>query len=116
MRGTYVRRRGRLVRRERAGPPPQAGCMLGAGPNVIGDELGAQLEHHGYADGRRTDSKSQFRRWTKEAGLVEKGNDRTRPQSAKLPDIRADVARALQMCKNGHVPFLRGSGSEGWHD
>lgn len=113
MRGTYVMRRGRLVRRERAGPPPQAGRMLGAGPNVIGDELGAQLEHHGYADGRRTDSKSVFRGWTRDAGLVEKGNDRARPQPAKLPDIRADVARAVQMCKAGYRPRVTGVGSEG---
>jgi hypothetical protein len=71
VKGTFVMRRGRLVRRERAGPPPQAGRILGAGAAnvIISDELGAQLEHHGYADGRRTDSKSVFRRWTKDAGL-----------------------------------------------
>ncbi len=109
-------RRGRLVRKERAGPHPMEGTRLGAGANVIGDELGAHLEHHGYSDGRRTDSKSVFRRWTKDAGLVEKGNDRERPKLAKMPDARADVARAVQMCKDGHKPFLRGTGSEGWHD
>ncbi len=109
-------RRGRLVRKERAGPHPMEGARLGVGANVIGDELGAQLEHHGYSDGRRTDSKSVFRRWTKDAGLVEKGNDRERPKLAKMPDTRADVARAVQMCKDGFKPRLNSQGfsGDGW--
>ncbi len=116
MRGTYVMRRGRLVRRERAGPHPMEGRRLGVGANVIGDDLGAQLEHMDYADGRRTDSKSVYRRWTRDAGSIEKGNDRQRPSRAKPQDIVPDVARALQMCKSGYKPSLRGQGSEGWHD
>jgi hypothetical protein len=117
VKGTFVMRRGRLVRRDRAGPPPQAGHILGAGAHVISDELGAQLEHHGYADGRRTDSKSTFRRWTKDAGLVEKGNDRERPKRAKTQDVAGDVARALQMCKDGYRPQITRdgfSGGDGW--
>lgn len=102
---TYVMRGGRLVlkRAER-----QAGKV-----HVISDDLGQALEHHGYADGRRTDSKSQFRRWTKEAGLVEKGNDRERPNRAPAQDIASDVALALQMCKDGYRPRTRFEGGDG---
>ena len=69
-RATYVMRRnkrGKLVcvPKERAAP-------RNAGPMTISDDLKADLEHHGYADGRRTASKSQFRRWTREAGLVDR--------------------------------------------
>jgi hypothetical protein len=107
---TYVMRNGRLVLKRREQP---AGA---ARVHVISDDLGAQLEHHGYADGRRTDSKSTFRRWTKDAGLVEKGNDRERPKRAPAQDIASDVALALQMCKEGHKPRMRfEGGGEGWH-
>lgn len=99
MRGTYVMRNGRLVRKERAAPKH--------GLHVISDDLKADLEHHGYGDGRRTASKSQFRRWTREAGLVEKGNDRELPRGFGAPDLRADVGRALQMCREGYRPQLR---------
>lgn len=77
---------------------------------VISDDLGAQLEHHGYSDGRRTDSKSTFRRWTREAGLVEKGNDRDRRprnQGADLKEVIRDVAQATQMVKAGYRPTIR---------
>jgi hypothetical protein len=102
-------RNGRLVRKDRAGPKPGQ-------VHVISDNLPDLLEHHSYSDGRRTDSKSTFRRWTREAGDVEKGNDRNPPPRAKTQDIRHDVALALQMCKSGHKPVLRFSGSDGWHD
>lgn len=77
---------------------------------VISDDLGQQLEHHGYSDGRRTDSKSVFRRWTKEAGLVEKGNDRERTgrrQGDELKQVIRDVAEATQMVKAGYRPRIR---------
>ena len=80
------------------------------GVNIISDDLGSQLEHHGYSDGRRTDSKSVFRRWTKDAGLVEKGNDRdSRPrnQGASVNDVIRDVALATQMVKEGYRPRIR---------
>lgn len=109
MRGTYIMRNGRLVLKKRTAP-------VSSRVHVISDNLSDHLLHHGYDDGRRTDSKSVFRRWTREAGLVEKGNDRVRARPAKAPDIRPDVARALQMCKDGHKPRLYGTGSEGWHD
>lgn len=107
MRGTYVMRSGRLVRKENARP-------LNSAPMTISDDLGQDLEHHGYSDGRKTASKSEFRRWTKQAGLVEKGNDRE-PGRRPLADTRADVAQAIQMLKQGYRPQLRGEGSEGWH-
>lgn len=102
-RATYVMRNGRLVRKDLARP-------LSAGPMVQSDYLGDMLEHHGYSDGRRTDSKSTFRRWTKEAGLVEKGNDRQRTER-RLGDERRevirDVALATEMVKNGYRPQIR---------
>lgn len=83
---------------------------LSRNSNVISDDLGQQLEHHGYSDGRRTDSKSTFRRWTKEAGLVEKGNDRDtapRRQGDELKQVIRDVAEATQMVKAGYKPQIR---------
>lgn len=77
-----------------------------AGAQIIRDDMGADLEHHGYADGRTTASKSVYRRWTKEAGLVEKGNDRERQRPAATPDLRGDVAQAIQMVKQGYRPRL----------
>ena len=84
--------------------------LVGAGPMVQSDYLGDALEHHGYSDGRRTDSKSTFRRWTREAGLVEKGNDRERTQRRQGDDHRQiirDVALATQMVKGGYRPQIR---------
>lgn len=100
---TYVIRNGRMVRKDRA-------QRLSAGPMVQSDYLGDMLEHHGYSDGRRTDSKSTFRRWTREAGLVEKGNDRERTQRRQGDDhkqIIRDVALATEMVKNGYRPQIR---------
>lgn len=101
-RGTWVYRNGRLVPKHKAAPK-YSGRVYG----VISDSLPDQLEHHGYGDGRRTDSKSVFRRWTKEAGLVEKGNDREGPRPVKAPDIRSDVAQALEMVKAGYRPNIQ---------
>lgn len=103
MRATYVLRNGKLVLKQNSGP-------RNSGPMVISDDLGQQLEHHGYDDGRRTDSKSTFRRWTAEAGLVEKGNDRERAQRRQGDDTRQiirDVAEATQMVKAGYRPQIR---------
>ncbi len=99
---TYVRRNGRVVRKYAA--------SKSSAPAVISDDLGQQLEHHGYSDGRRTDSKSQFRTWTREAGLVEKGNDREQVSRRLGPDTRdviRDVAQATNMVKNGYRPRIR---------
>lgn len=102
MKETYVLRNGKLVRKDRA--------PVNVGPMVQSDYLGAQLEHHGYSDGRRTDSKSTFRRWTREAGLVEKGNDRERTERRQGDDHKQmvrDVALATEMVKNGYRPQIR---------
>ncbi len=103
MRATYVLRDGKLVLKQNA-------SSRSVGPMVISDEMGQQLEHHGYDDGRRTDSKSQFRRWTAEAGLIEKGNDREQTQRRQGDDTRQiirDVAEATQMVKAGYRPQIR---------
>lgn len=102
IRGTFVYRNGRLVPKHKAAPK-HSGRVNG----VISDSLGNQLEHMDYGDGRRTDSKSVYRRWTKEAGSVEKGNDRERPRPVRDPDLRADVAQAITMLKNGYRPNLQ---------
>lgn len=102
-RETYVWRNGKVIRKDSA-------AARNAGPMVISDYLGDQLEHHGYDDGRRTDSKSTFRRWTREAGLVEKGNDRdSRPRNigSDTREIIRDVAYATQMVKSGYRPQIR---------
>jgi len=102
-RATYVMRNGKLVRKVSSMPSRKA-------PMVQSDYLGDALEHHGYSDGRRTDSKSTFRRWTKEAGLVEKGNDRERTERRQGDDHKQmirDVALATEMVKNGYRPQIR---------
>ncbi len=98
-RGTFVYRNGKIVPKHRAKPK--------IATYVVSDNLGADLEHHGYADGRSTSSKSEFRRWTKEAGLTEKGNDREAPQRVdKAGDLRRDVQQAVQMVNQGYRPNI----------
>lgn len=106
-RGVFVYRNGKIVPKHRAAP--RHGQRVGG---VISDDLGADLEHHGFADGRRTASKSVFRRWTKEAGLVEKGNDRERARPVAAPDLRSDVAQAIQMLRQGYQPIYRRIGGD----
>lgn len=99
---TYVMRAGKLVEKSKAAPKDAA--------FVISDDLGQQLEHHGYSDGRRTDSKATFRRWTRDAGLVEKGNDRNftaRRFGDNRSEVTRDVAQAVNMLKNGYRPQIR---------
>lgn len=99
---TYVLRNNRLVEKSRAAPKSAA--------FVISDNLAQPLEHHGYSDGRRTDSKATFRRWTREAGLVEKGNDRAKAERKLGNERRSvvhDVAHAVNMLKNGYRPQIR---------
>lgn len=101
-RGTWVYRNGKLVEKHKAAPRHMKRVS-----GVISDSLPDQLEHHGYDDGRRTDSKSVFRRWTKEAGLTERGNDREPQRPVRDPDLRPDVARAFEMVKNGYRPNIQ---------
>ncbi len=90
-------------------------------PMVISDHLPAMLEHHGYSDGRRTDSKSTFRRWTRDAGLVEVGTEKQRrappPQDATAA---REVKQAIEMLRSGHKPRtmpanFEGPSGDGWH-
>ena len=101
-RGTFVMRNGRLVPKHKAAPK-HTGRVYG----VISDDLGTDLEHHGFSDGRRTASKSVFRKWTREAGLTERGNDREPPRPVKDPDMRRDVAQAINMLRQGYRPNLQ---------
>lgn len=110
-RGVFVMRNGKLVPKHLAGPRHSNAKMR----QVISDDLGSDLEHHGFDDGRRTASKSTFRRWTKEAGLIEKGNDRERPRPldghSYARDLQSDVARSIEMLKQGYRPqykYIRG--------
>lgn len=89
VRETYVLRDGELVPKRLAAPLKSAGS-----PAIIRDDLGAGLKHMG--NGKVTDSKSQFRRWTKETGCIELGNDylkETRKPEINLPNVRADLAQ-----------------------
>lgn len=102
-RGTFVMRNGKLVPKHLAPPKYSNGKMR----QVISDDLGESLEHMGFADGRRTDSKSEFRRWTKEIGAVEKGNDRTARQTTRDNSMTRDVALAVEMVKSGYRPRIQ---------
>lgn len=94
-----VMRNGRLVSKHKAAPR--------SATYIASDDLGSDLEHHGYSDGRSTSSKSEFRRWTKEAGLTEKGNDREAPRRMdSAADMRRDVAQATQMVLQGYKPTI----------
>jgi hypothetical protein len=104
-RETYVLRNGELVPKRLAGPR-EDGRVQG----VISDDLGSDLEHMDYADGRRTASKSTYRRWTREAGSVEKGNDRVRSDrnfgDSDTRQLQRDVAQAIEMVKQGYRPRI----------
>ena len=72
-------------------------------PAIISDHMDA-LVHP--ATGQQMDSKSQFRRVTKERGYVELGNDAPttqKPYEAD-PTIIKDVAQAYQMVEQGYRP------------
>lgn len=68
------------------------------GPNLgINTDSMDNLWHP--ATGEHTDSKSRFRRWTKEAGLEEIGNERIKPkdnyvESGMRDSIKSDLIRA----------------------
>lgn len=88
MRGTYVMRNGRLVRKEHAPPRP------GSGIHIISDTMPA-MRHP--ATGKLMDSKSQFRAITRAAGCVEVGNESqrdTRPMG--VGGLKSDIAQAIR--------------------
>jgi len=93
MRGTWVMRNGRLVRKEVAGPPPNAGKRFGSGSHVISDTMDA-LRHP--ITGKHMDSKSQFRGVTRAHGCVEVGNETQRDtRRVDFGNVKADIARAM---------------------
>lgn len=71
-RATYVIRNGELVEKHLAPPlysPSDA-------PNVIRDQMDPLMH---MANGKMSDSKSEHRRWTKEAGCIEVGTSPLKP-------------------------------------
>jgi hypothetical protein len=94
MRGTFVMRNGRLVRKEIAGPPPGAGKLLGVGNMVISDTMNA-MRHP--ATGKLMDSKSRFRAVTRAHGCVEVGNDTQKDtRRNEVLGLKADIAHAIR--------------------
>lgn len=100
-RAVYVLRDGVLVEKHLAPPLHDRSDA----PYISPDGMGMTLEHTAFADGRSTDSKSQYRRWTQEAGCVEKGNDREAPRSQYQSVTREEVATAAQMVNQGYRPY-----------
>lgn len=101
-REVYVLRNGKLVLKHLAAPREG-----NSAPYVIPDGLGATLEHTAYSDGRSTDSKSQYRAWTAQAGCVEKGNDRERPSSGVERVTSREIGEAIAKVNGGYRPFER---------
>ncbi len=89
MRGSWVMRNGRLVRKETAAPlnAPRAA------PQVISDTMPA-MRHP--ITGKPMDSKSQFRGVTRAHGCVEVGNEVQRDtRRIEYGNVKADLARAI---------------------
>ncbi|NBW77375.1 MAG: hypothetical protein EBR34_16520 [Sphingomonadaceae bacterium] len=71
-------------------------------PAIISDHMDALLHP---ADGQRYDSKSAFRRVTRDHGLVEMGNDAPIGRPAYEPEgVRADIEQSIQMLNEGYQP------------
>lgn len=71
-------------------------------PGIITDHMDALLHP---ADGQRYDSKSAFRRVTKEHGLVELGNDAPIARPEYKPEgVRDDIVQAVKMLEQGYCP------------
>lgn len=69
---------------------------------IIRDGMGA-LRHP--ATGQMFDSKSEFRRATKDAGCEELGNDVPMHHEYQAPaDIKGDIAQAMNMLDQGYQP------------
>jgi len=72
------------------------------GPYIIRDGMDA-LQHP--VTGEIMDSKSAFRRVTREHGMVEVGDQApTAPPPRARDDIKADVVEAVRALKEGYVP------------
>lgn len=88
MRGTYVMRNGRLVRKEHAAPRP------GSGLYVISDTM-PDMRHP--ATGQVMNSKSQFRAITRAAGCVEVGTETQRDtRQTGVGNLKSDIAQAIR--------------------
>jgi hypothetical protein len=88
---TFVMRKGRLVRKERAAPP--------SGAFVISDEM-APTRH--MADGKHYTSKAKFRQATRRAGCIEVGNETTtllKPRRTPAFDRETRRAEVRQMLR-----------------
>jgi len=92
MRGTWVYRNGRMV--AKGGPedvrlqPPRSDLPC---PMLIGDTMDA-AEH---VDGKFYTSKSEYRRVTKDNGLIEVGNDTSRFKKPIIPDRDKAIDQAI---------------------
>lgn len=91
----FIRHNGQWVPASQFARPPSVF------PAIVRDQMDA-LTHMG--NGKTYDSKSQFRRATKELGLVEIGNDNIQPRKSELPPVRESVAEAIQMLEQGYQP------------
>lgn len=94
--GTYVLRGGRLVNKAKAAPR-EGGSFV----SVISDTMNATWHP---ANGRHYDSKSNFRRATKDAGCVEIGSEKIIPRKfiPKLDKRQRgeDIKRAIHELQN----------------
>lgn len=70
-------------------------------PAIIRDHM-EPLTHMG--DGHIYDSKSEFRRVTRDRGLIEIGNDDVTQHRPKMPPVRESVIEAIQMLNQGYRP------------
>lgn len=98
MRETFVMRDGKLVPKHMAAPMERHGTI-----HIIPDGMGDTWHP---VTGKFSDSKSAFRRMTKEAGCEEVGNERPtpKPKSLKLDNRqrREDIQRAIYELRNGY--------------
>lgn len=97
MRETYVLRDGKLVPKHLAAPRN----AVSSGPQVIGDTI----EMWSPMDGKHYTSKSKYRAEVRARGLTEVGTERqTQHARPTAGDLRHEVARAVQMVREGYKP------------
>ncbi len=57
--------------------------------------------YHNMVDGKLISSRSEHKAFLKQHGLIEVGNEKIRPKKPEpMPDIRMDMARAIDRLKN----------------
>lgn len=110
MRRVYVYRDGVMV--DKADLPPRgAQGGINEAPHVIRDGLD-DLRHP--ATGEIVDSKSRFRRITRDAGCIEIGNEEQRAAKPEPVDPSRHVGQAMQMVREGYRPEIRRSALSGF--